>query len=392
MAEVSLVCGLQISAHEPVATTTTSFVTVAVNPMTTADVNGAVSGVLRDLAAVQSSTQSRWGYKRAASAIAHLDLQLTALVDEAGALPRIAGIGPASTRVIMEVLQSGYSDIVERAIAASGKGEEIARRRSLRRGFLSRAEVVRVLRMPSDAVGMRDYLGDVQMHSTWSDGVATIAELAQGAHDRGYQFIAITDHSKGLPIAGGLSIERMRAQWIEIDAVNKEWAGRFHVLKGIEANILTGGELDLTADELCGVEVVLAAPHSKLRTNDDQTARLIAAINTPGVHVLAHPRGRMSDSRPGISADWPRVFAAAAERRVAIEIDGDPARQDLDYSLVGGALEAGCLFSLDSDAHDVAALSYAETAIAHARLAGIPAERVINCWPVTRLREWLSAG
>jgi histidinol phosphatase-like PHP family hydrolase len=345
--------------------------------------------VLRDLAAVQSSTQSRWGYKRAASAIAHLDLQLTELLDASGTIPKIPGIGPASTRVIMQMLRCGRSETVEQAIAASGKEQEIARRRSLRRGFLSRAEVVRVLRMQSNAVGVSDYLGDLQMHSTWSDGVATIAELAAGAHQRGYQYIAMTDHSKGLPIAGGLSIERMAAQWQEIDAVNKEWAGRFHIIKGIEANILTSGELDLTSEELRGVELVLAAPHSKLRTNDDQTSRLLAAINTPGVHVLAHPRGRMSDSRPGLRADWPRVFAAAAARGVAIEIDGDPARQDLDYILVAGALEAGCLFALDSDAHDVSALSYAETAIAHARLAGIPAERVVNCWPIARLREWL---
>jgi putative hydrolase len=355
------------------------------------DVNGEISGLLRDLAAVQSSAQSRWGYKRAAGAIARLELQLTRLLDESGAIPKIPGIGPASTRVIMEVLQSGRSETVERAIAANGKDEEIARRRSLRRAFLSRAEVVRVLRMPSDAVGVRDYLGDVQMHSTWSDGVATIAELADGAHARGYQFIAITDHSKGLPIARGLSIERMRAQWTEIDAVNAEWAGRFHIIKGIEANILTTGELDLTSDELRGVELVLAAPHSKLRTSEDQTPRLLAALDTPGVHVLAHPRGRMSDSRPGLSADWPRVFTAAAERNVAVEIDGDPARQDLDYTLAAAALEAGCVFALDSDAHDVTALGYAETALAHARIAGIPAERVINCWPIERLREWLSA-
>jgi putative hydrolase len=359
--------------------------------MTRDDVNGAVSGVLRDLATVQSSTQSRWGYKRAASAIAHLELPLSELLDASGAIPKIPGIGPASTRVVMELLQCGRSETVERAIAASGKEEEIARRRSLRRGFLSRAEVVRVLRMPANAVGVRDYLGDVQMHSTWSDGVATIAELAAGAHARGYQYIAITDHSKGLPIAGGLSIERMRAQWREIDVVNDGWAGRLHVIKGIEANILTGGELDLTSDELRGVELVLAAPHSKLRATDDQTSRLIAAIETPGVHVLAHPRGRMSDSRAGLSADWPRVFAAAAKGNVAIEIDGDPARQDLDYTLATVALEAGCLFSLDSDAHDVEALSYAETAIAHARLAGIPADRIINCWPIARLRDWLSA-
>lgn len=136
--------------------------------------------------------------------------------------------------------------------------------------------------------------------------------------------------------------------------------------------------------------MVLAAPHSKLRTPDDQTSRLVRAVVTPGVHVLAHPRGRMSDSRPGINADWDEVFAAAAEHDVAIEIDGDPARQDLDYVLADRARAAGCLFSLDSDAHDQQALVYAETAIAHARMAGIPAARVINCWPLPRLLEWLS--
>jgi histidinol phosphatase-like PHP family hydrolase len=384
MAEFSWYTACKTDVHEP-----RSRVLFVANSVSQ-DVNGAVSGALRDLAAVQSSTQSRWGYKRAASAIAHLELQLTELTDASGAIPKIPGIGPASTRVIMEMLRSGQSETVERAIAASGKEDEISRRRALRRGFLSRAEVVRVLRLPSAAVGVRDYRGDLQMHSTWSDGVDTIAELAAGAHERGYRFIAITDHSKGLPIAGGLSIERMRAQWLEIDDVNKRWAGHVHVIKGIEANILTDGELDLTVDDLRGVELVLAAPHSKLRTNDDQTSRLIAAINTPGVHVLAHPRGRMSDSRPGVRAEWPRVFAAASERNVAIEIDGDPARQDLDYTLAAGALEAGCLFSLDSDAHDVAAFTYADTALAHARLAGIPAERVINCWPLEKLRDWLS--
>jgi len=161
------------------------------------------------------------------------------------------------------------------------------------------------------------------------------------------------------------------------------------VLKGIEANILASGDLDLSAVELGGVEIVLAAPHSRLRIPDDQTDRLRAALATPGVHVLAHPRGRMSDSRPGITADWAQVFAAAAANGVAIEIDGDPARQDLDYTLAHLALDAGCLFSLDSDAHDELALVYAETAIAHARLAGIPTARIINCWPLPQLMEWL---
>ena len=240
-------------------------------------------------------------------------------------------------------------------------------------------------------VGLADYRADFQMHSTWSDGVASVAALAGAGRARGYTHLAVTDHSRGLPIAGGMSLDAMAAQFCEIDELNRSFEGSFRVLKGVETNILASGDLDLSADELAGAELVLAAPHSKLRVPDDQTDRLTAAIATPGVHVLAHPRGRMSDSRPGLTADWDRVFEAAAEHGVAIEIDGDPARQDLDYTLAHRALEAGCLFSLDSDAHDETALVYAETAIAHARLAGIGPERVINCWPLPRLLEWLSA-
>jgi putative hydrolase len=359
--------------------------------MSQADINTQVAGALRDLAAVQSSTQSRWGYKRAAASVARLERPLTALVASDGRLARIPNIGPASLRVIHEVLESGRSDTVERAIEASGKRAEIDRRRQLRTHFLSRAEVVRILNIDvPDLATLAAYRGDFQMHSVWSDGVATIADLAAAAAGRGYTHIAITDHSRGLPIAGGMSLDAMAAQYREIDDVNERLAGAFRVFKGIETNISANGELDLSADELAGAELVLAAPHSKLRTPDDQTARLVRAITTPGVHILAHPRGRMSDSRPGITADWNEVFAAAVEYGVAIEIDGDPARQDLDYTLASLANEAGCLFALDSDAHDEAALVYAETAIAHARLAGIAADRVINCWPFERLAEWSS--
>jgi histidinol phosphatase-like PHP family hydrolase len=353
------------------------------------DINGAVSAALRDFATVQRSTQSRWGYKRAAAAVRRLDRTLPDLLD-GGALPRIHGIGPASTRIILEVLEHGFSPTVERAIAESGQQREIDRRRALRTGFLSRAEVVRLLCLDVPGiVSVDDYRGDCQMHSVWSDGGETIGELAESAMARGWSRMAITDHSRGLPIAGGMSIEAMRRQQAEIDGLNQALDGRFRVLKGIEANILADGRLDLQGDELSGVEMLLAAPHSKLRLLDDQTDRVLAALRTPGVHVLAHPRGRMSDSRAGIAADWERVFEEAAAREVAIEIDGDPARQDLDYQLADLAREAGCLFALDSDAHDSAALIDTETAIAHARLAAIPASRVINCWELPRLLAWL---
>lgn len=358
--------------------------------MSQVDINTQVSGALRDLAAVQSSTQSRWGYKRAASSIARLERPITDLIGPDGSLAKIAHVGPASTRVIVEVVQSGRSATVDRAVAASGKQADIERRRLLRSHFLSRAEVLRILSLDvPDLVGLADYRADFQMHSTWSDGVASVAGLAAAGLKRGYTHLAVTDHSKGLPIAGGMSLDAMAAQFREIDELNRTLDGRFRVLKGVEANILASGALDLSAVELAGVELVLAAPHSRLRVPDDQTERLLGAVATPGVHVLAHPRGRMSDSRAGITADWTQVFAAAAAHGVAIEIDGDPARQDLDYTLAHLALDAGCLFALDSDAHDELALVYAETAIAHARLAGIPTARIINCWPLPQLMDWL---
>jgi histidinol phosphatase-like PHP family hydrolase len=138
------------------------------------------------------------------------------------------------------------------------------------------------------------------------------------------------------------------------------------------------------------LELVVAAPHSVLRSPNDQTPRMLGAVRTRGVHILGHPRGRIYGSRPGVTANWDEVFEAAAKTGVAIELDGDPARQDLDFSLAKRAVDAGCLFALDSDAHAPPDLTYAETAIAHARLAGVPAERVINCWPVEQLLEWLA--
>ena len=120
----------------------------------------------------------------------------------------------------------------------------------------------------------------------------------------------------------------------------------------------------------------------------DDTEPLGALRAFPHVHILGHPRGRKYGARPGVTADWDTVFKAAARSGVAIEIDGDPSRQDIDYLLAKRAVSAGCLFALDSDAHSTRELGYAETAIAHARLAGIPPDRVINCWPLDRLLDW----
>ena len=354
------------------------------------DVNAVVGGLLRDLAFAQTAQPKMFGYKRAAAAVLALDTALTELITPEGALPRIAGIGPGSARIIQETLETGGSPTVERAIDVSDRRGDIERRRALRANFLSRAEVLRVLRDRS--VGgptVSDYAGDLQMHSEWSDGRPTVEDIMRACQARGYAYAAVTDHSHGLKIAGGMSMHEAAEQRDAIDRVNAS-TDSFRLLQGIEANIGADGQLDLSPDEAGVFELVLAAPHSRLRRSEDQTERLIAAIQNPAVRILAHPRGRITGSRAGVVADWDRVFAAAADSGVAVEIDGDPARQDLDYVLASSALAAGCLFALDSDAHTTEQLSYAETAIAHARLAGIPADRIVNYWPLARLVDWLS--
>jgi histidinol phosphatase-like PHP family hydrolase len=354
--------------------------------------NGKIAALLRDFAAIQKSKQSMWGYQRAASAILALEEPIESLLQPDGTLRKIPNIGPSSTRVILEVLQTGTSATVERAIADSGKGSDIERRRDLRGHFLSRAQVLAALRNKKlTGPRVEDYRGDLQMHSTYSDGSQSLADIVEAGIERGYRFCGVTDHSYGLPIAGGVSMARLAQQHREIDALNRAHRGRFRLIKGIEANIRADGSVDMEPSELAQLELVVAAPHSALRTASDQTARMVGAVRTKGVHIIGHPRGRMYGSRPGVSADWDRVFAAAARAGVAIEIDGDPSRQDVDFDLAKRAVAAGCLFALDSDAHSTRELAYAHTAIAHARLAGVPTERVVNTWPLERLMEWLAS-
>src|SRR5581483_246583 len=233
--------------------------------------------------------------------------------------------------------------------------------------------------------------GDLQMHSVYSDGSQTLDAIVSGGLARGYQFCAVTDHSYGLPIAGGVSMAEVAEQHRAIDALNAAHRREFRLLKGIEANIRADGSVDMEPGELAQFDLVVAAPHSALRSPADQTARMMRAVSTRGVHILGHPRGRMYGSRPGVTAEWDRVFKTAAKTGVAIEIDGDPSRQDVDFELARRAVDAGCIFALDSDAHSTEELAYAETAIAHARLAGIAKERVVNCWALEQLLEWLDA-
>jgi histidinol phosphatase-like PHP family hydrolase len=355
------------------------------------DRNIVAAGLLSDLAILQSSERSAFGYKRAARALAAgIDRSVVDLIEE-GTLRDIPYVGTASERVVAELVRTGESASVDAAVNASAKRGEVEKRRRFRRAYLSRHALRLVLDapLPKSVVSTRGYHGDLQMHSTWSDGVESIADLAEAAYELGWSRIGITDHSYGLPIARGMSMEAAVRQHHEIDEVNTRFEGRVRVYKGVEANILADGTLDLQPDERSLFEYVLASPHSQLRKDTDQTGRMLGAVTTPGVAILGHPQGRMYNSRPGITADWRKVFREAAARDVAIEIDGNWHRQDIDYELAEVALEEGCLFALDSDAHSIAELPFTEYAIAHARIAQVPADRVVNCWEASRFEEWL---
>jgi len=352
------------------------------------DVNLELAGLLLDMAAVAGKKSQRaFGYARAAKAVLRLEASIMPLV-EANTFHGVPGIGPTTDRIARELLHDGSSPFVERAVTEAGRTEAIERLRALRRHFLSRAAVAEIVSRRAVAPSRARYRGDFQMHSMWSDGTEPLDSIVDACVARRYRCAGITDHSYGLAIARGMSMEQVTRQQAEIDALNARHAGRFRLFKGIEVNIRPDGSVDMSGDELRRFEFVVASPHSQLRSQDDQTTRMVAAVSQPGVCILGHPQGRRFNARPGIAADWDAVFAVAARRQVAIEIDGSLDRQDVHYELAARALGHGCLFALDSDAHAHEELGFVDIAIAHARLAGIPERAIVNYWSESRFLEW----
>ena len=350
------------------------------------DINLELGGLLLDMAAIAGDSPRGWGYKRAARAVLQLDAPITPLV-HANTLKAVPGIGATTDRIARELVFDGESAFVERAAQEAGKTETIATRRGLRQHFLSMAAVAELLSRRGTPSRAR-YRGDFQMHSVWSDGAEPLDSIADACLALGHSCAGITDHSYGLPIAGGMSMAQVAEQHKAIDALNRRHGRRFRMFKGIEANIRADGTIDMQEHELRQFEFVVASPHSQLRKAFDQTERMVAAVSQPGVAILGHPQGRRFNSRPGVGADWDRVFLVAAARQVAIEIDGSWDRQDVHYALAARALAHGCLFALDSDAHSHPELSFVDIAIAHARLAGIPQERIVNYWSEKKFLDW----
>jgi histidinol phosphatase-like PHP family hydrolase len=259
----------------------------------------------------------------------------------------------------------------------------------MRTGFLTFADALSVVaEHPEWTEGFR---GDLQMHTDHSDGRNTVSEMAAAGVGYGYEYIAITDHSKGLKIAGGMSEEELAEQMTEIDGVNSEIASTssgFRILRSLEMNIDPRGEGDMDPASLKGLDLVLGSFHSSLRKTEDQTDRYLAALRNPEFNILGHPRCRMFDRRLGLQADWDRLFEAAEANEKALEINAHPNRQDLNVEVLKRAVDAGNRFSIGTDAHSPGELEYRWIGVAAAILAGIPRERIVNYMTAEELLAW----
>jgi putative hydrolase len=232
--------------------------------------------------------------------------------------------------------------------------------------------------------------GDLHAHSDWSDGTTSIESMADAARALGHDYLALTDHSPRLRVANGLSAERLEQQ---LDVVAGLSSDDFTLLSGIEVDILEDGALDQTPELLGRLGIVVASAHSKLRMEKrPMTRRLLGAVADPHTDVLGHVTGRLVEgsrgTRPPSEFDATAVFEACAERGVAVEINSRPERQDPPDELIAIALDAGCLFSIDSDAHAPGQLSLLDYGAERAERLGVPEDRIITTWPLDRLVDW----
>ena len=261
---------------------------------------------------------------------------------------------------------------------------------TIRRDFISMAEAKRALaKKPEWAKNLR---GDLQMHTRWSDGSGTIAEMAEAATERSYEYVGITDHSQGLTIAGGIDERALKKQGKEIvklNLLNRKSGKDLVVLRSVEMNLSRRGEGDMSPESLSALDLVLGSFHSSLRVIEDETERYLAALRNPYVHLLGHPRGRIYNYRIGLRADWPRIFAEATKLDKALEVDCYPDRQDLNVDLLKVAREHGTRISLGTDAHHPWQLEFIELGLAAALRAQLPAQQIVNFMSIPALRNWI---
>jgi DNA polymerase (family 10) len=230
-----------------------------------------------------------------------------------------------------------------------------------------------------ELVTPEDVLGVLHNHTADSDGLATVEEMAAAARTAGWSFFGVADHSPAAAYANGVSAERLRDQWRRIDELNSSQPG-FRVVKGLEADIMSDGSLDIPEGCEDGLEYVVASVHSAFRLSEEiQTERIVRAVSHPACRVLGHPTGRLLLARPGYAVDLERVLAACAEHGVAVEINASPYRLDLDWRWASRALELGLKLVINPDAHSTEGLDDVQWGLGVARKAGATAADLINC-------------
>ncbi len=230
--------------------------------------------------------------------------------------------------------------------------------------------------------------GDLHMHSKWSDGLHSIEEMARAAQQRGYKYIAMTDHSKSERIANGMDEKRLVKYLKELDSLQKSF--RMRILKGSEVDILADGSLDYDNKYLKELDIVIAAIHSRFKSSrQDMTRRILKAFENPYVNVFVHPTGRLIGQREPYDFDFEKVAEVAKERGIALEVDSYPSRLDLKDLHVRKAVEIGCKISIDTDSHAVDHLRFMELGIAQARRGWAEVKDVINAWPLAKLERFL---
>jgi DNA polymerase (family X) len=236
-----------------------------------------------------------------------------------------------------------------------------------------------------------DLKGILHAHTDRSDGVHSLEEMAEGARDRGYTYFGVADHSQSAHYAGGLSAQEIEDQHREADALNKRYRGRFQVFKGIESDILADGALDYPDEILARFDFVVASVHSRFGLDQrSQTERIVRAVAHPRTTILGHMTGRQLLRRPGYEIDIERILRACAKRGVAVEVNANPWRLDLDWRWHQRALDAGCMLSINPDAHSTDELDLTKWGVAMARKGGVPKERVLNCMTLSELRTYFT--
>lgn len=235
-----------------------------------------------------------------------------------------------------------------------------------------------------------DIRGDLHIHTLWSDGICDIGDMVEGARRRGYQYIAVTDHSRSLAIAGGLSEEKLERQHAEVRQLDQELSN-FKLFTGIEVDILPDGKLDYPDEVLAQADVVIASVHSRFRQDrDTMTSRVEQAIKNPHVDILAHPTGRIIGRRKPYDLDLERIFEVAEKTGTALELNASPDRLDLKDTHVRQAKERGIPIAINTDAHDVMRLAEMKFGVITGRRGWLEKDDVINTFSLCRLQKWLA--